>query len=169
MLRRLDHPWQLMTVEGSRRLRITLSTVEISVFKHATESLDKVKEAVLNLFCPEDREQVEANIRYEWLEGVYGNPIVLIRVKVKPPLSDKLVRRIAGKLPEEDKAYLAVTLNRRLDGDTLYIRLDKEAAYLGAFNVRDRGDVIKLVIKLTRRGRNKREVANFLKELGLIK
>lgn len=149
-------------------MNIKLSTVEISVFKHATESMEKVREALLNLFPPEDRKRVEGELKYEWLEGVYGNPIVLIRVKVRPPLSERLVRRIADGLPKEDKNYLAITLNRRLNGDTLYVRLDKEAAYLGSFNVRERGDVIKLAIKLTRRGRNRREVEEFLREVGLI-
>lgn len=134
--------------------RIVLST-EISAFCHATEDLDKVKAALGNILPESARAELESSMSIAMLEGHYGNPIFVLRLKIeKPELAEALLKQLLASLPEGDLAMLDRTLEQRLDSSgNLYLRLDKQQAFLGDFRVYDGDDVIKVKVKLSPQAR----------------
>jgi Predicted exosome subunit len=94
-------------------------------------------------------------MRVTMLEGHYGNPIFVLRLKIeKPELAEALLKQLLASLPEGDLAMLDRTLEQRLDSSgNLYLRLDKQRALLGDFRVYDGDDVIKVKVKLSPQAR----------------
>ena len=120
--------------------------VEISVFKHATEDRAKVLKAVQNLF-PKDAEfpnYTETN-----LEGYFGDPIITLHfhVKHKRPATE-LFDNIIENLSSLDYVSLLEELPQRIDETkNLYLRLDKQKAYLGKI-VLERHDPLRVKVSL---------------------
>jgi len=103
---------------------------EIKVFIHATEDRAKVIKAVHNLF-PKDAEL--PNYTETNLEGYFGDPITTLSfiVKNRRPATD-LFENFMAKLSSLDYVTLMDELSQRIDETkNLYIRLDKQKAYLG--------------------------------------
>lgn len=134
--------------------RIALNA-EVSAFCHATEILDKVKAALLNIFPESARADLESSLSITMLEGHYGNPIFVLRLKIeKPELAEALLKHLLASLPAGDLAMLERTLKQRLDSSgNLYLRLDKQRAYLGDIRVYDGDDVVKVKVKLSPQAR----------------
>ena len=120
--------------------------VEISVFKHATEDRARVLKAVQNLF-PKDAEfpnYTETN-----LDGYFGDPIITLHFQVKHRRSaTELFDNIIENLSSLDYVSLLDELPQRID-DTknLYLRLDKQKAYLGKIAL-ERHDPIRVKVSL---------------------
>jgi len=111
-----------------------LVSIEISLFAHATEDPDKVKKAFQNLL-PSDRIE-EITLRKRVLKGEYGNPIIYYKAKItKPDITEAVLRRIGYNLPQHEKEMLSLDLKRRLEKGSLYLRLDKQAAYRGEYRL----------------------------------
>ncbi len=104
--------------------------VEINVFIHATEDRAKVIKAVQNLFpaSVDFPGYTETN-----LEGYFGDPITTLSfvVKNRRP-STELFENIVSNLSSLDYVTLIDELPQRIDETkNLYLRLDKQKAYLG--------------------------------------
>ena len=120
--------------------------VEISVFKHATEDRAKVLRAVRNLF-PKDAEfpnYTETN-----LEGYFGDPIITLHFQIKHRRSaTELFDNILENLSSLDYVSLLDELPQRIDETkNLYLRLDKQKAYLGKIAL-ERHDPIRVKVSL---------------------
>jgi RNA binding exosome subunit len=106
--------------------------VDIRVFAHATEHPDKVLSAVRNLLTTDQAETVkfEATI----LTGHHGNPITLFTAKLldKKTLT-ALLEKIGANLNALDKETLEANIKLHLEKSNLYLRFDKQSAYLGNF------------------------------------
>ncbi|RLF11465.1 MAG: exosome protein [Thermoprotei archaeon] len=141
-----------------------MSSAYIEAFSHATEDLNKVSKAMLNLLPPELRGKVE--VSYEAVKGHYDNQIVILRTELKGEDAECFIKYIASSMSEVDKAILRATLDLRMEESrSLYLRLDKGAAYAGKFKLVDRGEAIKVKLTLTLpRGRSLR---SYLSEVGL--
>jgi RNA binding exosome subunit len=105
--------------------------IEIRVFAHATEDADKVQTAVRNLLPAE----LAQNFVFQKtsLTGHHGNPITLFTAK----LSDKktlpvALEKIGAGLSSLDKEELCRDLKLHLEKRNLYLRFDKQSAFLGA-------------------------------------
>ena len=104
--------------------------LEIELIAHATEDLDKVLAAAMNILPQEARKQVQFKVKE--FKGHHGNPIRLLKARVRDPsLADAIFRHVLSRLPEQDKAELYRGLRRRVSGGSLYLRLDKQWACLG--------------------------------------
>lgn len=119
---------------------------EINVFIHATEDRAKVLKAVHNLF-PSDTElptYTEIN-----LEGYFGDPITTLSFVVKNRrLATELFENIMAKLSSLDYVTLMDELPQRIDETkNLYIRLDKQKAYLGKI-ILERHDALRMKFSL---------------------
>lgn len=130
--------------------------LEATAFCHATENLEKVKTALLNLFPSALRSGLEEGIRVSMLEGFYGNVIYVIKLAVnEPELASSIFMEILEKLPHEDLRRMEATLEQRLDSSgNLHVRFDKQQAFLGRIRVYDGDDVIKLRVRLPRSALN---------------
>jgi RNA binding exosome subunit len=115
---------------------------EISVFAHATEDEEKVKQAVQRI----------ARYEHEWdsqkLSGHYDDPISLLNSKTskKKEATDFLIY-VVNKLSSLDRETLLSELPNRVDPQgNLYMRLDKQKAYHGRAVLND-SDPIRIKFK----------------------
>jgi len=107
-----------------------LAYIEIRAFSHATEDLAKVETAIRNTL-PETLAQ-EAVFSKTNCVGHHGNPIVLIEAKLdaKPVLLGAL-EKIGAQLNSIDKEQLAEELVAHIEKHNLYLRVNKQSAFLG--------------------------------------
>lgn len=142
-------------------------SVELAVHVHATESYDKVKQALLSLIPDSARGDVVFDEQV--LEGHYGNPITRIVARIRGARAREVLEHIASRLGDVDKKLLKTMLENRYDSRSgrLYLRVSKQDAYLGHVRLLDSDDVIKITIVL-RGSPRLEEVLGILQELGLV-
>ena len=104
--------------------------VNIRVFAHATEDPERVMSAVRNAL-PEELGK-RAVFKKTGLNGHHGNPIMLIEVE----LSDRqtlmgVLEKIGNSLTALDKETLSQEISLHLERGNLYLRFDKQQAFLG--------------------------------------
>lgn len=111
-----------------------ISYVNMSFFAHATEDQERVLKAAKNLFPPEHADRV--SFSRNKLKGEYGNPIIFFKAHIREPeIAESLLINISMNLPMIDKEDLYRNLHLHLDNGSLYIRLDKQEAYMGRFRL----------------------------------
>ena len=119
--------------------------LSIQVLCHATEDAAKVIKAVENILGPEAAKRVSKSI--EALEGHYGDPIRLIRMYLLDRESaEQVFLKIILSLSASE---LEVLWNERSKkgkhGGKLYLRLDKQSAFLGRIKISDK-DPIRIIV-----------------------
>lgn len=108
---------------------VPISYIELRVFAHATEDLEKVLTAVHNVLPEESREEVE--FERSDLTGYYNNPITLLETRIEGKKFLKAAfEKLACNLSTEDKRRLQRDIEQYTEKRNLYIRLDKQSAYL---------------------------------------
>jgi hypothetical protein len=109
--------------------KIPIGYIDIRVFAHATEDLDKILNAVRNIIPEEMVDKV--TFKKTSLTGHHGNPITLLEARIKEKNAVQTVfKKLASSLSPLDKELLRNEITQHLDGGNLYIRLDKQSAYL---------------------------------------
>lgn len=109
--------------------KVPVTHINIRVFAHATEDEEKVLSAVRNTLPP----QVSENITFKKsnLTGHHGNPIVLLEAKIKEKTHvEAFLKKLASSLNSLDKEALSSEIEQHIEKGCLYIRLDKQSAYL---------------------------------------
>jgi RNA binding exosome subunit len=114
--------------------KFPIGYVEIRVFSHATEDLEKVQTAVKNTL-PENL-ATELKFAQTSVTGHHSNPIVLLEAK----LTDKaalpsLLEKLASALSPLDKEQFCSELYQHIERHNLFLRLDKQNAYLGTLKL----------------------------------
>jgi len=120
--------------------------VKIFVFIHATEDRTKVLKAVRNLF-PKNAEF--PNFTETILDGYFGDPIISLHFIVKNRRSSsELFDNLINGLSSLDYLNILNKLPNRID-DTknLYLRFDKQKAYLGKYML-ETHDPIRIKVSL---------------------
>ncbi|PDM27146.1 hypothetical protein CP083_00355 [Candidatus Bathyarchaeota archaeon B24-2] len=125
---------------ASRRV----SSVDITFFSYATEEPAKVFSAVNNILPPDLRNKVE--FKQTRLKGYFGNPILSYRGSVRRDDAYKLLKHVLTNLPETDLRLLLSRLSLHTDRGSLYMRLDKQHAFLGKLKL-CHSDPIRLRVK----------------------
>ena len=113
---------------------------------HATEDESKVRKAILNLFPAQAETPVFEATR---LEGYFGEPITTLKVTVRHRRpATELFDCVVNGLSSLDLQALLDELPQRVDETkNLYIRLDKQGAFLGKVKL-ERHDAIRVKAKL---------------------
>ncbi|MCX8204125.1 MAG: hypothetical protein N3H31_00445 [Candidatus Nezhaarchaeota archaeon] len=138
----------------------------LEAFAHATEDLEKVTQALLNLVPPELRDA--ERVSYEEVKGHYDNPIIILRLKLQGGEVLALLKFLAENMSDGDKIALGSTLDLRLDEEGyLHMRFDKASAFNGEVRLAHRGEAVKVKAHLRPQGPKRLE--SFLAEVGLIK
>jgi RNA binding exosome subunit len=107
-----------------------IAYVEIRVFSHATEDSEKVQTATRNLL-PETL-LTESTIKQTALTGHYGNSITLIETTLTNRQAlPSILNKLSLYLSALDKEQLATNINQHIEKHNLYLRFDKQNAYLG--------------------------------------
>jgi len=144
--------------------RIPIGYVDIRVFAHATEEADRVLNAVRNVLSPELVDIVV--FKKTNLTGHHGNPITLFETRIKEKNAVQTVfERIASSLSTLDKELLNSEIKQHLDKGNLYIRLDKQSAYLNELKLSS-ADSIRLRIHFKKHSYE--EVIEICRKFGLL-
>src|SRR5271169_5272382 len=108
----------------------SIAYIDVRVFAYATEALDKVQTAVRNLLPIELAETLI--FQTTSLTGHFGNPITLLSAKLEDKkLLPAALQKIGLGLSSLDKEELSQNLKLHIERGNLYLRFDKQSAYLG--------------------------------------
>lgn len=143
---------------------IPIAFIEIRVFTHATEDPDKVITAARNLLPPELADKIIFKKTSQ--TGHYGNPITLIETRIKERnLIKSLLEKLGNGLSSLDKEQLSNEITQHLDKGKLFIRLDKQSAFLGEFKLAS-SDPMHLRIQFKKS--DLQEIVNICKRFGML-
>jgi RNA binding exosome subunit len=118
--------------------------IDIRVFAHATEDPTKAQTAVRNLL-PDDLAQTIL-FQKTSLTGHHGNPITLFTTRLTDKKALPLaLHKIGLGLSSLDKEELCANFKLHLEKGNLYLRFDKQSAFLGTIKF-TRNDPIHLKI-----------------------
>lgn len=138
--------------------------MDIRVFAHATEDPQKVQCAVKNLM-PDELAQT---ILFETtnLTGHHGNPITLFTAKLEDKkLLPKMLEKIGAGLSSLDKEQLCTDLKLHLEKGNLYLRFDKQSAFMGAFKFTQNDPIH---VKIHFKNKTSEQIAELCKSSGLL-
>lgn len=149
-------------------MAIPISFIEIQVFVHATEDADKVMVAAKNILPSQWSEEI--SFTRDDLEGHHGNPIILLKAKIrKKQLTKAFLEHLTSKLSEESKSVLSLDIKRYLDDQGgFYVRLDKQSAFLNKLKL-GYEDPIRVYVKFNLQRKPLEDLVKTFRELGLLR
>jgi RNA-binding protein len=138
--------------------------IEIRVSAHATEDPQKVQKAIRNLLPAELAETLV--FEQENLTGHHGNPIILFTATLtdKKTLPEAL-EKIGSNLNSLDKEALRENIKLHLEKRNLYLRFDKQSAYLGTIRFAQNDPVH---LKIHFKNKTPTEIVDVCKQTGLL-
>jgi RNA binding exosome subunit len=143
---------------------VPIAYVDVRVFAHATEDLDKVLAAVQNVL-PQGLASTVA-FKKTALTGHHGNPITLFETRIKNrKVTQALFEKLASSLNMADKEALSCEISQHLEKGNLYIRLDKQCSYMGELRL-GQADPIHVRVHFRRSGLE--DVLEICRRFGLI-
>ena len=138
--------------------------IDIRVSAHATENPEKVTTAIKNLFPIELQETLifeKTN-----LTGHHSNPIILFTAKLtEKKLLLSALQKLGTELSALDKEQLNTDILLHIEKGNLYLRFDKQAAFLGAVKF-TQTDPIHLKIHF--KDKTAQEIVEISKQSGLL-
>lgn len=144
--------------------KMPIAYVDVSFFAHATEDEAKAIEATRNLLPTSQLENIVFNRSN--LRGHHGNPITLFETKIKEKDIVKAVaENLSSNLGALDKETLLREINLHVEKGSLYLRFDKQAAYLGTFKL---GVADPLRVRLRFNKNQIEDVVQICKEIGML-
>ena len=157
--------------ESSGSRNIFVGKVEVRAFSRATEIVERVESAVLNIFPKEILDRVKTT--RTMTEGHLQVPVVIISATLDGKrYCTPLVANILSNLSESDKKYMLKSLDRRIDDECIFfLRIDKQAAYLDEIQLARNTDVISVQIHIRSYPKSTKLeaedlVAKFIKDTG---
>lgn len=138
--------------------------IDIRVFVHATENQAKVETATKKMF---PQPLVESLVfEKTTLTGHHSNPIILLTAKLTDrKLLPQALTKLGAELSALDKEQLNQDIKLHLEKGNLYLRFDKQAAYLGSPKI-SQNDPIHLKIHF--RDKTTQEIVELAKQSGLL-
>ncbi len=138
--------------------------VDIRVFAHATEDLQKVITAVRNTLPEEIGENTL--LQKTTLTGHHRNPITLFQTKITDKKTLPLIlTKLAASLSSLDKETLNSELKLHLEKHNLYLRFDKQAAYVGELKFSSNDPIH---FKIHFKNKTSEEITAICRETGLL-
>jgi RNA binding exosome subunit len=138
--------------------------IDIRVFAHATEDTDKVETAVKNLLPIELAETII--FQKTTLTGHHGNPIILFTAQMKDKKTlFAALEKIGSGLNSLDKEELFTNLKLHLEKRNLYLRFDKQAAFLGTIKFTQNDPIH---FKIHFKNKTPEEITEICKSSGLL-
>jgi RNA binding exosome subunit len=141
-----------------------IAYLEIHVFSHATEDLEKVETAIRNTLpvgLVDELLFTKTNC-----VGHHGNPIVLIEAKLTNRVTlPSILEKMSSSLSPLDKEQLATEINQHVEKHNLYLRFDKQSAFLGSLKL-GHDDPIRFKIQFKNKPSD--EIISLCKQAGLL-
>jgi RNA binding exosome subunit len=141
-----------------------ITAISFSTIAHSTEDVSKVETAILNLLP--DSMRRSQTVLAEEVVGHHGNPIWLVALGVREKTSaGEISEYLMRLIPVADRLRIRDQLDLYYDGrSTLFLRLDKQNAFLREARLSSGDDVIRVKISFIGKQGNRAEV---LKVFGL--
>jgi RNA binding exosome subunit len=144
--------------------KIPIAYIDVRVFVHATEDADKVLKAVHNILTAELIDKVA--FKKNDLTGHHGNPIILFEARIKEKSDTQIVfERLSSGLSSLDKEVLQSEFKQHIDKGNLYLRLDKQSAFLNELKLQQT-DPIHLRIHFQKS--NPEEIVSVCRKFGIL-
>jgi hypothetical protein len=141
-----------------------LGYIDVRTTVHATEDTEKVLKAVFNTL-PAELAQIVV-FKKTSLTGHHGNPITVLEAKIKDKTAlYRTFEKLASDLRPLDKELLSSQIQQHVEEGNLYLRLDKQSAYLNEFML-CRTDPIHFRIHFKKHGTQ--EIVEICRNFGLI-
>jgi RNA binding exosome subunit len=119
--------------------------LEARAYSRATELPERVSQAILNLFPEDVRKRVKLSTSS--VEGHQGIPMLIITGVLKAKkLTEPSVTFLFENLSTGELSSIEQSLDQRIEDCTLFLRIDKQAAYLEQIEMAINTDVISLQI-----------------------
>jgi len=143
------------------------TSAELSVIAHATEDIEKVCLAAKNLLPRDFQDKV--TFKQEYATGHHGNPITNLKATVSDRnMIERLITELAPRMSSVDRSILSDELDQCVDSDgNLYLRFDKQAAYLREIRLKQE-DPIRIKVRFHGRPCTVEAIRRVCKEMGLI-
>ena len=120
----------------------TFHWVKVKAVCYATEDEDLIHDVMMGLTGAEDDEVFDVDIS----EGLHGNPITVIDANLS---HSKEYERLFRNIGEGPLRIVLDEIEQRVDDDCiLYMRLDKQKAVQGVYEISHSGDVISVTAKI---------------------
>ena len=151
-------------MQGNGDFAKAIGYINIRVFAHATEDPAKVQTAVSNLLPTE----LAQTLVFEktLCTGHHGNPIILFTAELTDrKLLPSAVEKIGANLNAVDKEELNDNLKLHIEKGNLYLRFDKQSAFLGTLRF-SKHDPIHMKIHF--KNKTAQEITEFSKQTGLL-
>jgi RNA-binding protein len=138
--------------------------IDIRVFSHATEDQAKVETATKNLFPTELTEELV--FQKTALSGHHSNPIIMLTAQLKDrKLLPGALQKLGAGLSSLDKEQLNEEINLHLEKGNLYLRFDKQAAFMGQPKLTQNDPIH---VKVHFKDKTNDEVVELAKQFGLL-
>ena len=119
-----------------------IHNISYRVFVYGTENDEKVKEAVKTLF-PNSHPQTDTT------EGYFKNPVLILHDNITKNREIKEFVEILKQIDAASKKRLRSELENKMDErGNLFLRFDKQRAYLGDLKIIEHGDAIHVKINV---------------------
>jgi len=149
---------------SSKPFKLPIGYITVRVFAHATEDKEKVLAAVRNTLPKELAESVV--FKQTSLTGHHGNPIVLLEAEFADrQVLPAALEKIGSGLTALDRETLSIEVNLHLEKGNLFLRFDKQRAFLGElrFSLND-----PIHFKIHFRNRTVDEIIEICRQAGLL-
>ena len=137
--------------------------IDVRFSVHATEDLNKVIKAVHKVLPADYVDDIVLKKNALW--GHYGNPITLFEARIKKKKTvEAILENVFSSLKEPDKESLLKEIDLHVEEGSLYVRLDKQAAFQGEIKL-----CVADPIRVRIRFRKKRieDIVKICQELGM--
>jgi len=144
--------------------KFPIGYIEIRVFSHATEDMSKVETAVKNTLP----EQLGAEVKFTKTNcvGHHGNPIVFMEAMLEDRTAlPSALEKMGSSLSSLDKEQLNEELKQHIEKHNLYLRFDKQCAFLGALKVAINDPIH---FKIHFKNKTPEEIAEICRQVGLL-
>ncbi len=133
---------EIKVKELKRSGKDMIHNISYRTFVYGTENEERVKKAVNTLF-PNSSPQEEHT------EGYYKNPVLILHDKIEKKKQIKDFIQTLKDIPPRDVDKILDDLDRKMDDKAnLFLRFDKQRAYLDELKVVEHGDSIHVKIKV---------------------
>ena len=153
---------------------IKIRVVKFRTHVHATESIDKVIDA-LETFLPESIERFyNKELKKHSLSSIYKTPIKAIEINIKKQSRIKtILKHIADNLEGIDRDKLAQGFDNRInDKNRVFFRFDKQLLHTGKIKITRGSDTVQIMVapinKNPKADFTHSHIKNLFKDLNLI-
>ena len=137
-------------------MQVTFHWVRVQTFCYATERQDLIEDTLKELLGDIEFEE-------EICESEHGNSMMILETRIT---KQREFKELFGRLGDDILDYILEDIENRVDDDDIfYLRLDKQKAVQGIYEVAHHGDVISIFGKIQAHPAKKEVAVGVLRDL----